>query len=120
MYHLVAVRYIVHPQRGENLTAEVCASGIASDSLVMWPWLFQIQAQRFRHSVVRSCSYTIQCTSCRSGHLSYFVCKQANGTFALVDTVSEYARKWKKISAEIREYLLQNTTDHNIKEIIQV
>jgi len=45
---------------------------------------------------------------------------QANGTFSLVDAVSEYARKWKTISAEIREYLLQNTTEHNIHEIIQV
>lgn len=48
------------------------------------------------------------------------IINKANGTFSLVDAVSEYALKWKTISTEIREYLLRNTTEHNINEIIEV
>jgi len=38
----------------------------------------------------------------------------------LVESISEYARKWLSVSVEIREFLLQNTTEHNIDEIVQV
>jgi hypothetical protein len=45
---------------------------------------------------------------------------QVNGTFELVDVISEYARKWLKISADIRAYLMLNTTENNMQEIVQV
>ncbi len=45
---------------------------------------------------------------------------QANQTFALVDTISEYARKWLIVSAEIRKYLTKNSTNYNLMDIRQV
>ena len=45
---------------------------------------------------------------------------QANATFAMVDRINEYAEKWLNVSAEIRQYLQKNTTEHNLKSIREV
>ncbi len=48
------------------------------------------------------------------------VCFQANGTFAMLDEISVYARKWLNVSGEIRAYLMENDTDSNLDSIREV
>lgn len=48
------------------------------------------------------------------------VAPQANATFAMVDRINEYAEKWLNVSAQIRAYLLRNTTEHNLQSIREV
>ena len=45
---------------------------------------------------------------------------KANESFALVHHVSQYARKWLNVSAQIRDYLDQNSTERNLHDIRQV
>jgi hypothetical protein len=42
-----------------------------------------------------------------------------NGTFQVIDVISEFARKWLNVSADIRGYLLLNKTGSNIQEIVE-
>ena len=48
------------------------------------------------------------------------VIDKANATFALIDKISVYARKWLNVSEEIRDYLSQNKTAQNLKSIREV
>ena len=48
------------------------------------------------------------------------VIRKANGTFALIDLLSEYARNWLTVSDKIRSYLLLQTTEENLERIKQI
>ncbi|KAK3087439.1 hypothetical protein FSP39_005943 [Pinctada imbricata] len=48
------------------------------------------------------------------------IIKKANESFAMIDLMSEYARKWLNVSAEIRTYLLENTTAQHLASIQQM
>eukprot|EP00918_Siedleckia_nematoides_P057595 GHVU01125596.1.p1 GENE.GHVU01125596.1~~GHVU01125596.1.p1 ORF type:complete len:1296 (-),score=180.93 GHVU01125596.1:585-4472(-) len=45
------------------------------------------------------------------------VIKQANQSFVLVDRISEYATKWLNVSAQLRHYLMLNSTVKNLESI---
>ncbi|CAC5402030.1 ABCA2 [Mytilus coruscus] len=45
---------------------------------------------------------------------------KANQTFQLIQEVNIYARKWQNVSAELRAYLLENKTEHNLISIRQM
>ncbi|KAK3577511.1 hypothetical protein CHS0354_026468 [Potamilus streckersoni] len=45
------------------------------------------------------------------------IINKANESFEFVDRVSEYARKWLNVSADLRSYLQQNSTADNLKAI---
>ena len=50
----------------------------------------------------------------------FFLHFKANETFRLIDTVNEYAKEWLNISSTLRAFLLQNSTEQNLKSIKQV
>ena len=41
-------------------------------------------------------------------------------TFELVDTINNYAREWLNISSDLRDYLMKNSTKHNLEAVKQV
>ena len=45
------------------------------------------------------------------------VIHQANATFAFVDLIGKYARKWLNVSQELKAYLEKPKTDHNLDSI---
>ncbi|XP_021369630.1 ATP-binding cassette sub-family A member 2-like isoform X2 [Mizuhopecten yessoensis] len=45
------------------------------------------------------------------------IIKKANESFALMDEISTYARKWLNISGELRTYLMENSTAYNLASI---
>jgi len=48
------------------------------------------------------------------------VIRKSNESFALIDLLSSYAKKWRNVSTEIRQYLMINTTEENLNFIRQM
>lgn len=45
---------------------------------------------------------------------------QANSTLALIDGMAQYATKWLNVSAQIRDYLEEPSTEQNLQDIREV